>query len=296
MKIMHDMMVRASGGLLSNADQNIGNRQILEPKAPYNQATIVAQTADLLQPIKLNASSADGMTRSIILTACRQLIPGAGAVGPVTAIIEFGNGSVTTRAEVDVPTGPFQGKTLISATNAITPQDGGVIVTVPTGAVNVYYRYDNNLLAAALDVGGPTVAALLMGVGVSVPNATPIPVGVMASVANFSRHFARAYKTQYCYCGPTSVTFGIAQNPVDKILYPVPAFARSVQVLRVPSSAAINVDLYDGRQAMQSVTVASNTSPSIPIVGQEIVVGIGSGSAAAGDKVTFLALCYEVGI
>ena len=89
---------------------------------------------------------------SIVFTAARVVgasNPNPGYAGPITGLVEFGNGGRFTRVEFDVPLGPYLG-TFQGAAVASEPQDGGVIVTVPTGVLRAYARYDNLLVQPIL--------------------------------------------------------------------------------------------------------------------------------------------------
>ena len=308
--------------LLRNAEQNIGNSVTLMP-----QAGSLGTTTPQTQPqriIQLSGGSAAGQTTSIVITVSRIVgpqNPNPGFAGPVTAVIEFGNGGRFTRAEVDVPYGPYQG--FVNASSGATePQDGGVIITVPTGVLRVYARYDNLLIQPLLNRSlvapppnpppfVPTSFAqdqglVLKGPGSGFPgpfqHGFPAePVLVKAMAAYFSRHFARAYKTQYCFVSadnnPYSVGHLTLVPSLDPYDYVVPAFARSLRVLRNPVSASLVVTLKDtnGYESDQ-VTVPSGSTPIIPIVGQTTSISIVSASTGNADKVSYLALCYEIGI
>jgi hypothetical protein len=299
----------------TDADQNIGNSVNLQPQdggGPVG-GTVTPQT-NPDRVIQLSGPSATAQTTSVTFTAARLTgfanNPKPGWAGPVTGIVEFGNGGRSTRVEFDVPVGPYIGALQGAASNT-EPQDGGVVVTVPTGVLRAYARYDNRLiqpilganpplsLAQALGVpfvgpGGPIPANA--GIGVYAFPAEPVLVKVMA--AYYARHFARLYKTQYCY------TSAVGEAPIsigtEQALYCVPAFARSVRVLRAPMSAAMVVKLYDGLYGSPAITpldvvaVAANTSPTIEIAGNMNIISVSSATPA--DAVTSLALCYEIGL
>jgi hypothetical protein len=301
----------------TSAEQNIGNSTLLQPQD--GSATIIPQTnpARLLQ---LNGPSKRGQLTSIVLTASRIVgadNPRPGLAGPVTGIIEFGNGGRSTKVEVDIPLGPYQG-VFQAVASATEPQDGGVIVSVPTGVLRAYVRYDNRLIQPLLGTTALSLAQIqgapFQGPGgpVGYPVAGglvyPEPVLAKAMAAYFSRHWARAHKTQYLYVGSfgsmgqipiiVSGTPIPSPNPVpinpSPALYCIPAFARSVQILRNPASAAMTVKLYDGIWQLNTIDVPAGASPIIPIVGTETVIGIQS--ATLNDIVNILALSYEIGV
>jgi hypothetical protein len=286
-----------------DAEQNIGNSiASLQPQA--GGATVVPQT-NPERILMLTGPSSAGQTTSVALTASR-IVPGPnnpspGFPGPITGIIEFGNGGQFTRAEVDIPIGPFAGQAN-AAVPGIEPQDGGVIVTVPTGVLRVYARYDNQLIEPTL---GASVRSLAEGAGVpfigpggptnilgTIIPAEPVQVKAMA--AYFSRHTSKVYKTQYCY---VASRFGLA--PAILLAganFCVPAFARSLKVLRMPITAALDIALFDnGFNQLDTISIPSGTSPIIPIVGTETIVNITSNPTTP-TPVTMLALCYEIGI
>lgn len=294
------------------ADQNIGNGFILQPQA--GGATVIPQSsansASYERILMLTGPSSTGQTTSIVLTASRIVGPNnpyPGFPGPVTGIIEFGNGGQVTRVEVDVPIGPFIGS-FSQAAPATEPQDGGVIVTVPTGVLRVYARYDNLLIQPLINIlpsqslaqvyklpflgpGGPVVLPP------NPPNPKPItippePVQVKAMAAFFSRHTSKVYRTQYCYVGGQSLPLPIILGVVGQG-FCIPPFARSVKVLRYPITATLGMILIDNRGYLLEgpFTIGSGPSPTIPLVGTETIVGLQSS-----DKITLLALCYEIGI
>jgi len=305
--------------MLENAEQNIGNSVYLNPQATNNvlsPGTNIPQT-NPPRILNLAGGSAAGQTTSIVVTASRILQgtqnPSPGYAGPITGIIEFGNGGRVTRVEFDVPIGPYAGG-FATISPSIEPQDGGVIVTVPTSILRVYARYDNLLLANLL--GPNNTLAQFSGLNVvgpggprfAVPTPRPAePVLVKASASYFSRHFARAYKTIYCYIGDFApgglhpIQLGAIGPPASYNLFCLPAFAQSVQVLRngatgLPKTAALEVALFDNVQLIDGYSIPAGSSPVIPISGHEVVIGIRSATAAPADNVTFLALACEVGV
>ena len=299
------------------ADQNIGNGFILQPQA--GGATVVPQSSanssSYERILMLTGPSSTGQTTSIVLTASRLSGPNnpyPGFPGPITGIIEFGNGGQFTKVEVDIPIGPFVGD-FQSATPATEPQDGGVIVTVPTGVLRVYARYDNQLiqpvitalnphspsppqsLAQLYNAAHPLSPVLILGPGgpIKTPNGTivpPEPVQVKAMAAFFSRHTSKVYRTQYCYAS------GLGGNPISVggVYFCIPPFARSVKILRSPYTAPLTITLLDnlGNFLEGPITVGPSLSPTIPLVGTETIVQV----FTTGTNIALLALCYEIGI
>jgi len=298
-----------------DAEQNIGNSANLQPQdgnGPVGGTTIPQTNPERL--LQLSGPSKTAQTTSVVFTAARLTgaanNPSPGWAGPVTGIVEFGNGGRFTRVEFDVPVGPYIGALQGAASNT-EPQDGGVVVTVPTGVLRAYARYDNRLIQPILGSNPPVSIAQYLGVpfvgpggpipanaGVGVYAFPAEPVLVKAMAAYYTRHFAKLYKTQYCY------TSAVGAAPIaigaEQALYCVPSFARNVRVLRAPMSAAMVVKLYDGLYGSPSITpldvvaVAANTSPTIEIAGNMNILSVSSATPA--DTVTSLALCYEIGL
>lgn len=300
--------------LLDGEEQNIGNSALVLPQAGL--ATTIPQT-NPPRLIQLTGPSTRGQTTSVVVTAARppsSQNPNPGYPGPITGVVEFGNGGRFTRVEFDVPVGPFVGDVL-AALPASEPSDGGAIVTVPTGVLRVYTRYDNLLLAPLLNFNGTIALADVQGVvrvGPGGPVNFPAPIGTIppepvltkAMAAYFSRHFARAYKTLYCYVGDVSgggppVQVRVSSNgPAgsEPAYYALPAFAQTLKILRMPL-AGLDVFLHDGVHIVDQIAIAAGaTAPTIPLVGHEHIVLIRSTALPPGDTVRLLALCCEVGV
>ena len=283
----------------TNADQNIGNGKIIQPQA--GTATVIPQT-NPERLLMLSGPSKAGQTTSIVLTASRIVganNPNPGFPGPITGIIEFGNGGQFTRAEVDVPIGPFVG-TQTTPAPASEPQDGGVIVTVPTGVLRVYARYDNQLVQPVLEPLARSLAQL-KGVAFKGPGGPttsgintfpPEPGLVKAMAAYFSRHTSKAYRTHYCYLGNSAFpVVPIVLSPLSPGNFCVPAFARSLKIFRMPISTALVVFLSDNMgNTLDQLAIPADTAPVIPLIGTETIVNI------IGGPIEFLALSYEIGI
>ena len=302
----------------TQADQNIGNGFILQPQA--GGATVVPQSSanssSYERILMLTGPSSTGQTTSIVLTASRLSGPNnpyPGFPGPITGIIEFGNGGQFTKVEVDIPIGPFVGD-FQTATPATEPQDGGVIVTVPTGVLRVYARYDNQLIQPVITAlnphpGPPQSLAqlynklhplspvLFLGPGgpiqTSQSTVPPEPVQVKAMAAFFSRHTSKVYRTQYCF---VSLMNSGQAVPVSGQYFCVPPFARSVKVLRAPFTTPLTITLLDnqGHFLEGPITIGPSSSPTIPLVGTETIVSLNGATGPV--NITLLALCYEIGI
>jgi hypothetical protein len=283
----------------TDADQNIGNSIVLQPQMG-TVGTIIPQTnpARLLQ---LTGPSKTGKTTSIVFTASRIVgsnNPNPGYAGPITGVVEFGNGARFTRAEFDIPLGPFAG-TFHGASVATEPQDGGVIVTVPTGVLRAYVRYDNLLIQPIL--GSPPFMSLAQFLGVAVQGpggpvtTTPAePILAKAMAAYYTRHFSRLYKTQYCYVGAPAT----AAQYIGQVQYCIPPFARSVKILRfngtTGTSPSMTIFLYDNVMILEKIVVPAGPSATIELTGNESIIGVAS--TANTDTIHTLALCYEIGL
>jgi hypothetical protein len=281
--------------LLEDADNNIGNSSRVNPQAG-TAGTIMPQAApgEAVRILNLRSGSSRGQTTSIIVTASR-VIPNnpSGSPGPITGIVEFGNGSTSTRVEFDVPIGPFAGQ-IGQPVPSIQPQDGGVIVSVPTGVLRVYARYDNLLVSPAISFVPtpiPQSLAQIFGVPFLGPNAgmTSESLLVKAMACYFTQPKSRTYKTNYLYVG------GAAINVNTRQFFCLPAFTKKLKVLRMPINHALNIVLHNGISIVDQVDLVAGTScPEIPVVGHECIVGLQSPLPA--DSYTFLALACELGV
>lgn len=295
----------------TDAEQNIGNSTTLIPQDGNGNAggTTTPET-NPPRILMLNGPSKTAQTTSIVFTASRIVgneNANPGYAGPVTGIVEFGNGGRFTKVEFDVPLGPFLGSFQGALSNT-EPQDGGTIVTVPTGVLRAYARYDNRLIQPTLGTPGAMAQKLgvpLVGPGgpvspVAVGYAAPAePVLVKIMAAYYTRRPAKLYKTQFCYVSAPGVPPQVVPQ-TDVGLYCVPAFAKSVRVLRSPIGSAMRVELFDGLYTsptpspLDVADVPANANPEIPIVGHETIIRVSSATPA--DAVYQLALCYEIGL
>jgi hypothetical protein len=281
----------------TDAEQNIGNSTNLLPE-PGTVGTTKVQT-NPPRLLSLCGPSRAGEMTSVIFTASRKTGI-KGYAGPVTGILEFGNGGRFTRVEVDVPVGPYYGRVISGAEGSIEPQDGGTIVSVPTGVLRAYCRYDNLFIQPDADSGSPYSIAESAGLPLQGPGgpfggleATPLIVRCMT--AHYSKVWNKAYRTQYLYAND-GVSAAIA---VPSTTYKVPIFAKSLQIARTTTGGTLAVGLLITLQdslfnTIDIITIASGArSPIIPIVGQTTNVVI---STTGVDVLNFLALIYEIGI
>jgi hypothetical protein len=241
--------------------------------------------------------------------------PNPGYAGPVTGIVEFGNGGRFTRVEFDVPVGPYAGY-FIQAANALDPQAGGAIITVPTSVIRAYARYDNLLMAPLLNTSPPVTLAHVTGrntwgpggprATVAPPYTPPVvpapilaePLLVQAMAAYFTRPRANAYKTLYLYASDpfVAVATPITGPNTPYAYWCLPAFTKKVKILREPITTTLDVVIRDGAQVIDQYTIATGSSaPEIEIQGQATIIGIESHDLTA-DQVLFLALSCEIGV
>lgn len=321
--------------LLMDAEQNIGNSAIIRPQAgAYPSGTVIPQT-NPERILNLGAGgSASGQTMTIAVTATRILYgeqnPNPGLPGPITGVVEFGNGGRSTRVEFDVPVGPFAGR-FESASSAIQPQDGVVEITVPAGALRVYARYDNLLVAPLLGTDPPlSQAQWTTQNGVPVPfigpggplqiqnpapppnnliiGSEPILVQAMATYFGRAPTHSRVYKTLNLYLSPETLLppptdILIGSPPVRTVagfgnfnFWALPPYTKRVKLLRFPNTANLAVILHDGIRPVDYFTTgAGNSFPEFDVDGGEIIIGISSQNDAA-NAVHMLKLICEVGI
>jgi hypothetical protein len=308
--------VSSGAPMLKNSDQNIGNSTTLLPQVGAPTVIPVIGNAPSYQRLlDLSGGSDKGQSTSVVYTASRVIgsaNPYPGFAGPITGIIEFGNGGRSTRAEFDIPVGPFVGS-ITQAQSAIEPQDSGVIITVPTSVVRAYVRYDNLLLAPVLNGAvPPQYLAQIKGVPargpggpvqiiVLPPTSVPAePISCKAMAAYFSRPTGKVYKTLYCYLGVRSgggvIAITIDDGAGSPALYALPPFTRKVKILRNPITSALVLSIYNGINLVDQVAIAANTSPEIKIYGNQNIIGVQSATANPGDAMTLLAVACEIGI
>lgn len=306
--------------LLQNAEQNIGNSaEILPQVGPLgplvNTGTCLPDT-NPARLLDLSGGSAAGQTTSIVMTVSRIVgssNPHPGYPGPITGIIEFGSGGRSTRVEFDMPIGPFLGS-ILAALPATEPQDGVVIVTVPTSTLRAYTRYDNRLIAPVLNFTAPTSLAQIQGKGfigpggpVLIPTIPPTvtpaePVLTKAMTAYFTRHYSAAYRTLYCFVATLggagfdlALVSSIPSPGLSPVYYCLPAFAKTVQILRRPVTTNLTVTLNNGLVDVdQFSVVAGSQSPIVKLPGGIGIITIQSVGAA--DTVSHLAISCEVGV
>jgi hypothetical protein len=300
--------------LLDDGENNVGNSTQLQPQvlpAGQNYTTEPQTTANNGRVLNLTSSSAKGQSITVVLLAAR--VSGAdGNVGPLTGIIEFGNGAVATSIEFDVPVGPFIGQAGFDKAGD-TPRDGGAVVQVPTGIVRAFFRYDNAFLTPTVQgwafggTGSPAIANPL-----ALPFAPNLqgagPVAIKSFSVYFGRHFSRLYKTQYVFITAgtailTTLSYAALLPTIVGPVYCVPPHAKSVRVVRFPQTAALTLTLYDGMPSApvagldfgEAYAIASGPAPAIALDGNTAFVAVASASTGNADKVSAVKLVYEIG-
>lgn len=139
-------------GLLDDADNNIGNAQIVPPFA-NNSGFATVRLPD--NPRGERILFLDGLSRKanvVTVGIAAQSILKPLSAGPqslpavITATIEYGNGSQVSFIEVDVPVGrvSFSGGQLTNV------EDGAMLVTLPAGTLRVWGRNDSNYIVPDL--------------------------------------------------------------------------------------------------------------------------------------------------
>jgi hypothetical protein len=304
--------------LLDDADMNIGNSNTIIPNDPATSQPTTPSTT-LNRILNLSGVSKKGQNTTVAVAASRipqgTRNPNPGFPGPLTGIIEFGSGGRDTKVEFDIPIGPFYGS-LSAASSAEDAQDGGVLITVPTSVLRMYVRYDNFLLSPVLGTANalyPTGRPLAI-VG---PNNVPIvgpggpvmtggqlvpaePVQVKAFAAYFAKvGRSRAYKTLYFYCSAEPLQGVVVSNPgttiggyADFAFFALPAYCKTIKVLRFPDSTAIEMLLHNGIRPVDYYNFnTGNSAPIVELEGAETIVGLKTTA-----QVTFLAVICEIGL
>ena len=256
--------------LLDDADNNIGNGQIVDPAtlAP----TIIVQT-NPPRLLKLDAMSPTGQMVTVGLTNRYSLSGGdnflaSGLGGPMVGIIEFGNGNAFSRVEVDIPLG----RTFLS--NNVTAlsdgQDGITCVTVPAGTLRVYARNDGMLIPTTF-LGEP------VGTGLGIPPSTCwnslVTKGTF--VQAFSNYFSRFStfpntRSQLFYQTPGGAgpqVLPVAGTAIATRWVAIPPYAKAVRYLRNPITADGTIYFFDQNFLLidQATVAAGATSPIIQV-------------------------------
>jgi hypothetical protein len=308
--------------LLDDGENNIGNQTVLQPQVlPAVPQTLPFQVLPWtkfkqsapFRLLDLTSESKTGQSMTVVMTASRQQ-NSRGVAGPVVGIIEFGNGTQSTKIEFDIPFGPYSGSSVLDPLTSVAPgtqpEDGITLAQFPTGMLRVYARYDNAYLT-------PNIKGYVFGENPAIPaisgpfppnqvapedvNPSPnsCPALIKAFAAYYGRVHSKLYKTLYLYNGNAAnpVLFGVpVQNLDANTTYVIPAGAKSVTVNRTPFSAGVTVLLGDlisvsGQGIGGYIQIpGGQPSPTIPIIGNQTVVGVFSS-----DPISVLSLIFEIG-
>ncbi len=266
--------------LLDDADQNIGNATLVSPYA--EPSALINQNPPRI--LCLNAESKTGQLITVALGGA-MLQPGTALPpfnagipipgGPLVGIVEFGNGSVFTRVEVDIPIGRVQ---IVGGTYQ-EPEFGLCMVTVPAGTLRVYARNDGNQLP--INVSGNVVKVRDPGEPiVDYPSVAPTsvaganraqPNNVQAHATYFTRPSSQpAIRTVHVFSPPSgSAAFAFLTNNYNNSIA-IPPFAKSVRILRgdptLPTFIINFFPTFHTTAAYDSQTVAAGAaSPRIPV-------------------------------
>ena len=286
---------KSGARLLDDAENNVGNATILYPEIlPPGQNFTAIKQSNPPRVLNLTAESKAGQSITVVMTAARQT-NSKGPTGPVTGIIEFGNGTQNTRIEFDVPIGPYVGN-ILGVAEGTQPEDSGAVIQIPTGIVRAYFRYDDAYLTPELPgyvFGGPgSPTPVPPGTGPLGPTFTiipPAPLVVKAFANYFGRHHTPLYKSLYLYRGAALVQFGAMLNQPT---YSIPPFAKSIQVVRSPETSAMTLVLSD-QIIRETFTIPSGPSPIIPITGNQNLFNLFSSSPA--DTISVVKVVFEIG-
>lgn len=321
--------------MLDDGEPNIGNAVTLMPQVlptplpPANPLylpwTKIKQGAPP-RLLNLTGHSKTGQSMTIVMTCARQQ-NSAGVAGPVTGVIEFGNGTQNTRIEFDIPFGPYAGSItgdpLINVQAGTQPEDGIAAIQVPTGIVRAYARYDNCYLTPNIrgyvfgefmPAAPPTIHSDVPAIPTisgpfppnqvypTDPTTNPSPYSCPAIVRAFSAYFGRIhsklYKTLYLYNGNSAqpAAFGTTITKLQaNQTWAIPAGAKSVTVNRTPLSSSMTILLSDltcisGAGIGGYIVIpGGQPSPTIPIIGNQTLIGI------FGEPVSAVSLTFEIG-
>jgi hypothetical protein len=285
--------------LLDDNENNVGNATVVEPQIlPAGQVITAVKQAAPPRLLNLTSESKTGQSVTVVMTASR-ITAQRGFVGPLTGVIEFGNGTQSTKIEFDIPVGPYVGD-LFSVQQGTQPEDSGAVIQVPTGIVRAYARYDDAYITP--EIGGFAFgtpgssafpAATALGPNYSAVLQVAAPCNVKAFASYFGRHHSKLYKTLYLFNGGAApVLFTEAAGPSLYVPYSIPPFAKSIQVVRNPVTAAMNLILTD-QFYPETFAIPSGPCPVIPITGNQNTFMLIS--AAPADTVQRVKVIFEIG-
>jgi hypothetical protein len=225
---------RAAKFLLDQDELNLGvSKVVVTPRTkPFNAFAIAAGNEERL----LDLACEGRFARTVSITfAAFVLEPDqnslANTTGPITGIVEYGNGAVFARVEFDIPAVSRLPGLLTTRGGVTTPYPNGfkspaisgVTVCVAAGAVRTFARNDNNL---------PLVYFPERIIG-SV-NASNIDPTVSCSVAYGETFGANRHLKKTIYIVDNDGFAASSMAPGDSVEISVPPFAKTVRFPRTP--------------------------------------------------------------
>lgn len=291
--------------LLDDSDNNIGNSSIINPAEAQS---IFVQT-NPTRLLALDALSPTGQMVSVSMTNRFITDPppafgGSSMGGPIIGIVEFGNGSVATRVEMDVPLGR------VDFTGA-EAQDGVTAMSVPAGTLRVYARNDGNLIPSTI-FGQPQGIAQGVAVSNNIANYA-VTAGdpsiarstlVKAHTAYFTRPAATRgpSRTVWVYVGNgvvvgAPVPFITAGVDVFGAMT-IPPFSKKVRIIRIPEAADLTLSFFaptlNTALPFETHTIVGGApSQTIDVPSQAIWFSVES--VAVGDVISLIAAEFEIG-
>lgn len=138
--------------LLDQYDLNLGSTQ----KVPRPNRTNTPQAGALVRLLDINSEGRSGQVVTLTMGSLindGEVAPGLAAIsGPVTGIVEWGNGAASNRVEFDLPQpsrllcDPFSPFTTNYSKDLVTtPRQSGLTLTLTASSIRVFARNDANL-------------------------------------------------------------------------------------------------------------------------------------------------------
>lgn len=221
--------------LLQQSEMNLGSSKLIpRPRTDNNP-----ESGDIIRLLDLNCEGENA--RNVIITLGQFISDGIitsaqqnSITGPITGIVEWGNGGTFARVEFDVPQvsripcDPFFTDTSNYPRSLVkSPRQSGVTLTVAASSVRVMARNDNNTLGTAETWGQPGVAII----GSQLP--TAIDPNVFAHVAyGTSPGSGNGLLRKSVVLTTGSSAFNMSCG--------IPPFAKAVHIFRVGGSADFN--------------------------------------------------------
>jgi len=283
------------GRLLSAGDLNVGNSQVIKTKGP---PIIIVPDQNPPRILNMDAMSDTGQLVTVSLGAVG-LNQGEFSTSPfpglITGIIEFGNGSVFTRLELDIPLGPIDFASTLNASPK-QPNLGGVLVTVPAGTLRVYARSDANYITPTIIglIGSPLGGALPPNDTDPATGLTAVDVVVTAFAAYYTRPGNGAGPTKTLFLGRVpaggTIVWGVTTT------YNIPAYAKTIRFLR-PRANIVDFTIWDaaGNVVEQHIIGAGTDSPVFPLYGYAKYFTIG-GTSTSATSGQIMAAVFDLGI